>query len=245
MHRLIPIPRCLEDKQWRLMQGRKPLVLLACGSFSPITNMHLRIFEDARNAIDFDHDEFQVIGGYVSPVHDGYKKDGLATSTHRVNMCKLAVEDSNWIDVSSWEVAQDSWTQTVFVLEHFETALNENYRGVLIRKFEESGLAIPEKDDFTMHIHVKLLGGADLLDSFRFENVWTKAERDVVLGKFGMACIERDGVNINALLETDPLISPHRERVVVASPACANTISSSSIRYEIVTPTTFGQITLP
>ncbi|XP_019519466.1 PREDICTED: nicotinamide/nicotinic acid mononucleotide adenylyltransferase 3 isoform X2 [Hipposideros armiger] len=31
------------------MKGRIPVVLLACGSFNPITNMHLRLFEVARD----------------------------------------------------------------------------------------------------------------------------------------------------------------------------------------------------
>ncbi|EAW79029.1 NMNAT3 isoform 12 [Pan troglodytes] len=31
------------------MKSRIPVVLLACGSFNPITNMHLRMFEVARD----------------------------------------------------------------------------------------------------------------------------------------------------------------------------------------------------
>lgn len=31
------------------MKNRIPVVLLACGSFNPITNMHLRLFEVARD----------------------------------------------------------------------------------------------------------------------------------------------------------------------------------------------------
>nr|KAF6475443.1 nicotinamide nucleotide adenylyltransferase 3 [Rousettus aegyptiacus] len=31
------------------MKSRIPVVLLACGSFNPITNMHLRLFEVARD----------------------------------------------------------------------------------------------------------------------------------------------------------------------------------------------------
>uniref|UniRef100_A0A2K6FX62 Nicotinamide nucleotide adenylyltransferase 3 n=1 Tax=Propithecus coquereli TaxID=379532 RepID=A0A2K6FX62_PROCO len=31
------------------MKTRIPVVLLACGSFNPITNMHLRLFEVARD----------------------------------------------------------------------------------------------------------------------------------------------------------------------------------------------------
>ena len=60
---------------------KTPLCLVACGSFSPITYMHLRMFEMA-----MDHAKgqgYEVIGGYLSPVGDAYKKRGLASARHR------------------------------------------------------------------------------------------------------------------------------------------------------------------
>jgi len=62
--------------------SRTPLVLVACGSFSPITYLHLRMFEMAADFAKFNT-EFEVMGGYLSPVSDAYKKAGLASSTHR------------------------------------------------------------------------------------------------------------------------------------------------------------------
>ena len=42
--------------------------------------------------------QYEVIGGYLSPVGDAYKKAGLASAHHRINMCQLAVQDaSTWI----------------------------------------------------------------------------------------------------------------------------------------------------
>lgn len=61
---------------------RTPLVLVACGSFSPITFLHLRMFEMAADFSRFNT-EFEVMGGYLSPVSDAYKKAGLASSEHR------------------------------------------------------------------------------------------------------------------------------------------------------------------
>ncbi|RLW05920.1 hypothetical protein DV515_00005030 [Chloebia gouldiae] len=40
---------------------------------------------------------FIVIGGIVSPVHDSYGKTGLVSSRHRLTMCQLAVQSSDWI----------------------------------------------------------------------------------------------------------------------------------------------------
>lgn len=61
---------------------REPLVLVACGSFSPITYLHLRMFEMAADYAKFQTN-FEVVGGYLSPVADAYKKAGLASSEHR------------------------------------------------------------------------------------------------------------------------------------------------------------------
>ncbi|ETE65796.1 Nicotinamide mononucleotide adenylyltransferase 2, partial [Ophiophagus hannah] len=55
---------------------------------------------------------FIVIGGIVSPVHDSYGKQGLVSSRHRLAMCQLAVQSSDWIRVDPWECYQDTWQTT-------------------------------------------------------------------------------------------------------------------------------------
>ncbi|KAI5292694.1 hypothetical protein KEM52_006140, partial [Ascosphaera acerosa] len=61
---------------------RDPLLLVACGSFSPLTYLHLRMFEMAADFVKFNT-RFELIGGYLSPVSDAYKKVGLACARHR------------------------------------------------------------------------------------------------------------------------------------------------------------------
>ena len=62
--------------------SKTPLVLVACGSFSPITNLHLRMFEMVADHVRFNTD-YEIVGGYFSPVSDAYKKSGLASAHHR------------------------------------------------------------------------------------------------------------------------------------------------------------------
>lgn len=62
---------------------KTPLLLVACGSFSPITYLHLRMFEMAADYVRFSTD-FEMIGGYLSPVSDAYRKAGLASAEHRL-----------------------------------------------------------------------------------------------------------------------------------------------------------------
>lgn len=61
---------------------KTPLLLVACGSFSPITYLHLRMFEMAADYVRFST-EFELLGGYLSPVSDAYRKAGLASAEHR------------------------------------------------------------------------------------------------------------------------------------------------------------------
>lgn len=62
--------------------SKTPLLLVACGSFSPITFLHLRMFAMASDYVKFSTD-FEIVGGYLSPVSDAYKKAGLASAEHR------------------------------------------------------------------------------------------------------------------------------------------------------------------
>jgi len=99
---------------------RRLVVLVACGSFNPPTVAHLRMFDLAEHALaqvesadslddtvparSADHASMQadlslplqagydVLGGYLSPVNDGYGKPGLLPAAHRLRMCELAAD---------------------------------------------------------------------------------------------------------------------------------------------------------
>ncbi|CAG8544184.1 20060_t:CDS:2 [Racocetra persica] len=112
-------------------ETKEPLAIIACGSFSPITYLHLRIFEMAKDYIS-EHTQFEIIGGYYSPVSDRYTKDGLAPSYHRVRMCELAVErTSQWLMVDAWETLQNEYTQTAIVMDHFNEEINNKRGGIM------------------------------------------------------------------------------------------------------------------
>ena len=58
---------------------KTPIVLVACGSFSPITYLHLRMFEMAKDYFK-NSEEYEVVAAYMSPVNDDYKKAGLLSA---------------------------------------------------------------------------------------------------------------------------------------------------------------------
>jgi nicotinamide mononucleotide adenylyltransferase len=62
---------------------------------------------------------YVVVGAYLSPVGDAYKKKGLAPAAHRVRMCELATntadQKSKFIMVDSWEALQSQYQPTAHV----------------------------------------------------------------------------------------------------------------------------------
>lgn len=155
---------------------KTPLVLVACGSFSPLTFLHLRLFEQARDDTRFHNSTFSVIGGFLSPVNDAYSKVGLASAEHRVNMCQLAVDDtSNWLSVDSWEARAPVYMNTAKVLDHFDLELNEKRGGATCRIVGEDGVERIEK----RKIRIMLLAGSDLICTMSEPGCW--AEKDVRL----------------------------------------------------------------
>ena len=95
-------------------------VLLACGSFNPPTNMHLRLFELARDHLTTKG--IQVLGGIISPVNDAYEKKSLTVkSSHRVNMVNLALQNYDFVKCSKWEAEQTYWTRTRTALDEYKS----------------------------------------------------------------------------------------------------------------------------
>ncbi|XP_069329263.1 nicotinamide/nicotinic acid mononucleotide adenylyltransferase 3 isoform X2 [Eulemur rufifrons] len=118
-----------------MMKSRIPVVLLACGSFNPITNMHLRLFE----------------------------------------------------------VARDHLHQT----------------------------AVPE---------LKLLCGADILNTFRTPNLWKEAHIQEIVEKFGLVCVGRAGHDPKGYILESPILRRYQHNVHLAREPVQNEISATYIR---------------
>ena len=93
-----------------LSENKKNIVLLLNGCFNPIHNNHIRLLELAREHFNSLND-CHIIGGYISPTHDAgiqRKISVLLTSWQdRLEMCRLAVQDSDWIMVDDWQISQE------------------------------------------------------------------------------------------------------------------------------------------
>ena len=115
----------------------------------------------ARDALH-DTGKFQIIGGFLSPVSDEYKKTGLVAAKHRLEMCRLAVRDSDWVNVDAWETEQSSYSPSLRVLSSLKLRLDKVCSGV----------------------QVMFLAGADLVKSFEVPGLWSTADVPLVLSPF-------------------------------------------------------------
>lgn len=153
--------------------SKTPLVLVACGSFSPPTFLHLRMFEIAADYIR-DNTDFEVIGGYMSPVNSDYKKEGLVSAEARIKMCVLATMGHDWLSVDDWEGLAPSYVPTAQVLDHFDDEL------------KKLG-GIETEDGQRKPVRVALLAGADLISTFATPGVWAQKDLEHILGEFKLA----------------------------------------------------------
>ncbi|GMM36934.1 nicotinamide-nucleotide adenylyltransferase [Saccharomycopsis crataegensis] len=199
--------------------SKYPLVIVACGSFSPITYLHLRMFEMALDAIQ-ENTKFEVIGGFYSPVSDHYKKSGLAPAVHRVRMCELACErTSNWLMVDAWETLQPTYTRTALVLDHFNEEINVKRGGIM------------SADGKTKRgVKIMLLAGGDLIVSMGEPNVWAENDLHHILGSYGCLIVERTGSDVRSFLLSHDILYEHRKNVLVIKQLIYNDISSTKVR---------------
>ncbi|XP_053308366.1 nicotinamide/nicotinic acid mononucleotide adenylyltransferase 1 [Spea bombifrons] len=222
--------------------NRAEVVLLATGSFNPVTVMHLRMFELARDHLQ-GTGQYKVIKGIISPVGDGYKKKGLVEASHRLAMAKLAAESSDWVEVDPWESAQPEWIETVRVLRHHRQSLarvpreenpesktpqrkgnkrkrNHNHQDVPDRSLAEAK-AVPQ---------VKLLCGADVLESMSVPNLWKDEDVFEIASSFGIVCITRHGNNARKFMYESDALWKHKNNIHVVEEWITNDISSTKIR---------------
>lgn len=198
-------------------ESKTPLVIVACGSFSPPTYLHLRMFEMAKDQV-IEAGKYELLAGYYSPVSDQYKKEGLAKATHRVRMCELAVQrSSNWLMVDAWESLQGTYQRTAVVLDHFDQEING-----------QGGLRL--RDGSYKRIKIMLLAGGDLIQSMGEPGVWANDDLHHILGRYGCFIVERTGADVWSFLLSHDLLWHHRKNLVVVKQTIYNDISSSKVR---------------
>uniref|UniRef100_A0A8D8UGU2 Nicotinamide-nucleotide adenylyltransferase n=1 Tax=Cacopsylla melanoneura TaxID=428564 RepID=A0A8D8UGU2_9HEMI len=203
-------------------------VLFVCGSYNPPTNMHMRMFELAR-----DHLcklGYNVCGGIMSPVHDKYGKKDLVSSLHRCEMVRLALENSSWIKVSDWEAKQLDWTRTRVALDHHEDELNQQLNNQTNDKITVKRPRHDSDSSDSKRIQVMLLCGADVLESMGIPNVWDPDDINHIAGHHGIVVITRGDTNPAKFIYQHDILSTHMNKIVIVNEWIRNEISSTHMR---------------
>ncbi|XP_048845310.1 nicotinamide/nicotinic acid mononucleotide adenylyltransferase 3 [Brienomyrus brachyistius] len=204
--------------------GRIPLVLLACGSFNPITNQHMRLFELARDHMHHTG-RFRVVGGIVSPVSDSYGKRGLVPAHHRVAMARLALHSSDWVTVDDWESRQPDWTETIVTLRH-------HLQKLLGQQPSAADLQMPHSslEGSSEPPQLKLLCGADFLDTFRVPGLWREEHVEELVGHFGLVCVSRGDLQADRAVHESDTLFQHRHNIFLVREWVRNETSATEIR---------------
>ncbi|TVY33554.1 Nicotinamide/nicotinic acid mononucleotide adenylyltransferase, partial [Lachnellula occidentalis] len=195
---------------------------------------NLPTLEDVRDGVryKFNNKNFEIMGGYLSPVGDGYKKAGLAPAVHRLRMCELAVESAGWLMVDPWEATNPEYIPTALVLDHFEHEINVVLGGIE----RPDGTRVPAK--------ICLLAGADLVQTMstpgrsyisvclnplltHSPGVWSSDDLDHILGGYGACIIEREGTDIDDALSS---LQNYKDNIHVVKQLIQNNVSSTKIR---------------
>jgi len=214
--------------------SKQRVFLLATGCFNPPTIMHLRIMELARDY--FRKRGFNVVGGALTPVHDGYGKKDLAPAVHRLQMVKLALNNSDWVKVSSWEASKNSgWTRTRLVVEYHQKVLNDYLNGGSEAASEADWL--PDQSSFNSDgkspIQLKLVCGADLLESFNIPNLWGDEDAIRLVRDYGLIVISREGNDPLKSIYTNDILNENQGNIHLVQEWISNEISSTKIRRAI------------
>ncbi|XP_016581437.1 nicotinamide/nicotinic acid mononucleotide adenylyltransferase isoform X2 [Capsicum annuum] len=189
---------------------RTSVILVSTGSFNPPTYMHLRCFELARDALTSEG--FCVIGGYMSPVNDAYKKKSLISAEHRVAMCELACKSSEFVMTDPWEAGQDSYQRTLAVLSRIKTAVGDG--------------SLASTED----VKVMLVCGSDLLESFSTPGVWIPEQVRAICRDFGLVCVRRGGQDVEKIIPNDDILNAYKRNIRVVDEVVPNGISSTRLR---------------
>ncbi|XP_063737989.1 nicotinamide/nicotinic acid mononucleotide adenylyltransferase 1 [Eleginops maclovinus] len=218
-------------------QNLTKVVLLACGSFNPITNMHLRMFELARDHLE-DTGQYRVMKGIISPVGDAYKKKGLIEARHRLEMARLSTDSSDWITFDPWESLQPEWVETAKVVRHYYKEMLEaeqntddvdTVKHAKKRRIEENrfgGSSHHKKDG----LQLMLLCGADVLESFGVPNLWKQEDIVEIVGRYGLVCVTRSGSDPHKFIHQSDMLWKYRQNIHVVCEWVTNEISATQVR---------------
>ncbi|RWS10883.1 hypothetical protein B4U79_04328 [Dinothrombium tinctorium] len=201
----------------------KPIVLISCGSFNPITVMHLNMFQVAKHFLESEcRTKYRVLRGIISPVNDRYSfKKTLIPAEHRIEMIKLALNtssDNDWIRVDDFEAKQEQWMRTLDVLKHFE------------REIKSGDLLADLPNVNKSEVDLRIICGADLIETFSVPNLWKDEDIRELISNYGYVILPREGSNHEKYIEEHHILSQYKDNIIILNCWEKNDVSSTRVR---------------
>lgn len=216
--------------RWFSGSIKKQVILFLCGSFNPITLSHLQMFEIAKDYLE--KLKFEVVGGVVSPVHHRLSEDGLELQNHRIEMIKIALKASDWIQISEWETKQEDWTKPGKVLDVHLYKLRKLSELKVQQKFRVLPSWIPENLPNLKNIQIMLLCGDDFFESFSRPDIWNKNDIRAIL-KHGIVIITQNSSEITKFISKFDILKKNRKNIFVVSSRDVDDNDEALARYYI------------
>lgn len=198
------------------------VVLLLCGNFNPISNMHLRMFEIAKDYLtDIG---YSVYRGMLSLYQNVGTQENLASVEHRIKMIKYALSSSTWVQLSSWHCEKFDIPTISNLLQQHQTRFDFLYKN---SEHNSNGIERLSSDNGSK-IVVKWLCGADILSYL--QNAEPVSELHHILLNHGVVVISRAGFDVENIIYENDILWNHRKNIFVIKDQFENQISSRKIR---------------
>ncbi|KAJ3642163.1 hypothetical protein Zmor_024972 [Zophobas morio] len=150
-------------------------------------------------------------------------------------MVRLALQHSEWIKLSDWECKQETWSRTKQVLQYHQNHVNallHPAKNNLDKVNEDDVHWVP--DDVRNYcgdsVQIKLLCGADLLESFGTPGLWSDDDIEAIVGQHGLVVITRSNTNPNEFIYNSDVLTKYMSNITIVTEWIQNEVSSTKIR---------------
>lgn len=168
-----------------------------------------------------DGHKFVIEKGIFSPTNDKYgEKRNILKASIRVNMIKIGIINAkvnDWIFCDDWETKQSDWVPTINALNHQQQLIDAEYKDV----------------DSDKKPTIKLLCGADLIQSFAKPGLWKSQDIEDIVSKFGLVIISRVGADAAKFIDGHEVLNKYKKCIELINEPITNSISSTLIRQQV------------
>ncbi|CBH11234.1 hypothetical protein, conserved [Trypanosoma brucei gambiense DAL972] len=164
------------------------VVAALCGSFNPMHKTHVEMYNLVEEVLKGTvWQKSLLVGGFVSPVNDGYEKEGLHSFEERAAVCDASLAGHPALSVDRWEGLQPDFVNTFWVLDHIQRQVQNWYENDA--NPNEAQLSWLREHP----VRVLFVCGSDLSATFLIPGVWELPLLKRLLDNFGIVVYRRPG----------------------------------------------------